>query len=125
MAGRSATRRAGGRDLIGVGRYQAYKAIAERFMDTFRTEQMNRRVRRAYAALGVFGHLARAVVFVLVGYGLIRAAADYDPRKAVGLDEALRELARASYGPQLLGLVAAGLIAFAVYSSADARYRKI
>ena len=108
-----------------MGRYQACKAIAKRFMDTFRTEQMNRRVRRAYAPLGVFGHLARAVVFVLVGYGLIRAAADYDPRKAVGLDEALRELARASYGPQLLGLVAAGLIAFAVYSSADARYRKI
>jgi len=111
--------------LIGVGLFQAYKAIAKKFMDTSRTEQMDRPVRRAYAALGVFGHLARAVVFVLVGYGLIRAAADYDPHKAVGLDGALSELARASYGPQLLGLVAAGLIAFAVYSAADARYRKI
>jgi hypothetical protein len=30
-----------------------------------------------------------------------------------------------SYGPLLLGIVAAGLIAFALYSLSDARYRKI
>jgi hypothetical protein len=30
-----------------------------------------------------------------------------------------------SYGPVLLGIVAAGLIAFALYSLSDARYRKI
>jgi Domain of Unknown Function (DUF1206) len=34
-------------------------------------------------------------------------------------------LVHKSYGPVLLGVVAAGLIGFAVYSIADARYRKI
>jgi hypothetical protein len=90
--------------LIGVAGYQAYKG---------------------HTALGVFGHLARAVVFTLVGYGMIKAAIDYDPHKAVGLDGALRKLANASYGPWLLGIVAAGLIGFAAYSMADARYRKV
>jgi hypothetical protein len=30
-----------------------------------------------------------------------------------------------SYGPILLGIVAAGLIAFSLYSLSDARYRRI
>jgi hypothetical protein len=111
--------------LIGVGLYQGYKGLAMKFMETSRTEEMEAPVRRTYAILGALGHVARAAVFVLVGYGVIRAAIDYDPRRATGLDGALRELAHASYGPELLGLVAAGLIAFAVYSIADARYRKI
>ena len=86
---------------------------------------MSERVERAFTALGVFGHLARMVVFVLIGWFLLRAAIDYDPDKAVGLDGALTKLADASYGPVLLGIVAAGLIGFAAYSIADARYRKV
>ena len=86
---------------------------------------MSHNVRRAFTALGVFGHIARAVVFTLIGYGLIRAAVDYDPDKAVGLDGALLKLANASYGPWVLGLVAAGLVGFAAYSVADARYRRV
>ena len=86
---------------------------------------MSHGVKRAFTALGVFGHVARAVVFALIGYGLIKAAIDYDPDKAIGLDGALRKLANASYGPWLLGLVAAGLVGFAAYSMADARYRRV
>jgi hypothetical protein len=111
--------------LIGVAAYQVHKGLTEKFLDDSKTGQMSRGVQRAFTALGIFGHLARAVVFTLVGYGLIRAAIDYDPQKAVGLDGALRKLADASYGPWLLGLVAAGLIGFAAYSAADARYRKV
>jgi hypothetical protein len=43
----------------------------------------------------------------------------------VGLDGALSRLAHASYGPTLLGIVAAGLIGFAAYSIVDARYRRV
>ncbi|MCA1697591.1 MAG: DUF1206 domain-containing protein [Actinobacteria bacterium] len=65
------------------------------------------------------------VIFGLVGYGLIKAAMNYDPNKAIGLDGAISNLSHSSYGPALLGVVAAGLIGFALYSLADARYRKI
>jgi hypothetical protein len=65
------------------------------------------------------------VVFGLVGVFLIKAAVDYNPDKAVSLDGALAKLAHASYGPLLLGIVAAGLIAFGAYSLSDARYRRI
>ena len=111
--------------LIGVGGYQGYKGITTKFLEDAKTEQMSSEVRRVFTALGVFGHVARAVVFTLIGYGLIRAAIDYDPDKAVGLDGALLQLANASYGPWLLGLVAAGLIGFAAFSLAEARYRRV
>jgi hypothetical protein len=111
--------------LIGVALYQGYKGVSRKFLDDSKTEEMSREVERAFTAIGVFGHLARMVVFGLVGYGLIKAAIDYEPHKAIGLDGALNKLAHNSYGPFLLGVVAAGLIGFALYSIADARYRKI
>ncbi len=111
--------------MLGVAGYQAYKGLGKKFLDDSETGRMSPRVRSAFTGLGVFGHVARAVVFALVGYGLIRAAVDYDPDKAVGLDGALRTVAEASYGPWLLALVALGLVGFAAYSVADARYRKI
>jgi hypothetical protein len=111
--------------LIGVGLYQGYEGVGRKFCEEARTEQMGPGIRRSYTALGVFGYLARMVVFVLVGYGLIKAALDYDPRHAIGLDGALQKLAHSSYGPVLLGIVAAGLIGFALYCIADARYRRL
>jgi hypothetical protein len=111
--------------LIGVAVYQAYKGLTRKFLEDSKTQEMAPAAKRAFTVLGVVGHLARAVIFLLVAFGLIRAAIDYNPQKAVGLDGALRNLARASYGPVLLGIVAAGLVAFAAYSLADARYRRV
>jgi len=111
--------------MIGVAGYQAYKGLGKKFLDDSQTGRMSRQVRKAFTGLGVFGHVARAVIFALIGYGLIRAALDYDADKAIGLDGALREVADASYGPWLLALVSLGLVGFAAYSAADARYRKI
>ena len=64
-------------------------------------------------------------MFGLVGVFLIKAALDFEPNKAVGIDGALAKLSNSSQGPFLLGIVAAGLIAFAIYSFSDARYRRI
>ena len=42
--------------------------------------------------LGLIGHLARMVVLGLVGTFVIKAAIDYKPNKAVGLDGALAKI---------------------------------
>lgn len=111
--------------FVGVGLYQGYRGISRDFLKDSKTEEMSPRLRTWIEWIGTFGHLARMVVFGLVGVFLIRAAIDYDPNKAVGLDGALAKVDRASYGPYLLAIVAAGLIAFGVYSLTDARYRRI
>jgi hypothetical protein len=111
--------------VIGVGLEQGYKGIKRKFLEKSKTEEMSQSVESAFTGLGVFGHLARMVVFTLIGYFFIRAAIDYNPDKAASLDGALAALGQAPYGPVLLGVVAAGLIGFAAYSIADARYRRV
>jgi uncharacterized protein DUF1206 len=111
--------------LCGVAAYQGYRGISRDFLDDSKTEEMSPGVRKWITWIGTFGHLARMVVFGLVGIFVIKAAVDYNPNKAVGLDGALAKLANHSYGSYLLGIVAAGLVAFAVYSLSDARYRRI
>ena len=111
--------------VIGVGLYQAYKGLARRFLEDSDTSRLSTRARKAFTVLGVTGHLARAVTFALIGYGLIKAAIDYSARATVGLDGALQKLAHSSNGPLLLGIVAIGFIAFALYSIIDSRYRRV
>jgi hypothetical protein len=114
-----------GAALCGIAAYQGYRGISKDFLDDSKTEEMSPGVRKWITWIGTFGHLARMVVFGLIGIFVIKAAVDYNANKAVGLDGALAKLANHSYGSYLLGIVAAGLVAFAVYSLTDARYRRI
>jgi hypothetical protein len=82
-------------------------------------------VRKWAGWIGSVGHVARGVVFGLIGVFVIKAAVDYKPKDAIGIDGALRKLVDAPYGPWLLGLVAAGLLAYGVYCAFDARYRDV
>jgi hypothetical protein len=111
--------------LCGVALYQGYRAFSKDFLADSKTEEMSPAVRKWITWIGSIGHLARMVVFGLVGVFLIKAAVEYNPNQAVGLDGALAKLANQPYGSALLGIVAAGLVAFALYSLSDARYRRI
>jgi hypothetical protein len=68
---------------------------------------------------------ARSLVFVLVGYFVLRTAIDFNPRTAVGIDGSLARLHQHPLGPWLVGLVGAGLITFAAFSLLEARYRRL
>jgi hypothetical protein len=111
--------------FIGVAIDQARKGIKRKFLEDSKTEQMSESTEKAFTLVGVVGHVARAVIFALIGWFLIRAAIDYNPDKAVGIDGALAKLGQSTYGPLALGVVAAGFIAFAAYSILDARYRRV
>jgi Domain of Unknown Function (DUF1206) len=111
--------------LVGVGLYQGYDGVRQKFLEKSKTEQMSEKTKTVFTAVGTAGHLARMVVFALIGYFLMKAAIDFDPDKAVSVDGALAALARPSYGPVLLGIVAVSVVAFAAYSVADARYRRV
>ena len=87
---------------------------------------MNAAVRRWATRIGVVGLLARLVVFGLIGAFAVKAAARVRPE---GGDRARRRAAEAR-APELralacLGLTAAGLLAYAAYCFADARYRRV
>lgn len=111
--------------IVGVGLWNAYRGLTRKFEKNWRTGRMGAKARRWGGRAGVLGHLARGVVFALIGVFAIRAAIQYDPQESIGLDGALHKLATASYGPYLLGLTAAGLVCYGLYCLVDARYRDV
>ena len=110
---------AAGAALFGVGCWNLYRGLSRKFEDKWRGHST------LGTAAGVVGHCARFVVFALIGVFALKAAVDYNPKDAVGLDGALQKLAHHSYGQLLLGVTAAGLVAYAVYCLFDARYRNV
>jgi hypothetical protein len=111
--------------LIAISLHQLYITITTEFATQTKTADMSRRERRLFMFLGQVGLPARALVFALIGYFLLRAAIDFDPRNAVGTDGALSRLYHEPLGPWLLGLVAAGLLIFAAFSVLEGRYRRL
>ena len=111
--------------LVGAGLWNLYRGLARKFEDKWRVQRLSPAVRRWGSRAGVVGHAARFVVFGLMGVFLVKAALEYKPSDAIGLDGALQKLAHASYGPWLLGLTAAGLIAYGVFCLVDARLRDV
>jgi uncharacterized protein DUF1206 len=115
----------GGAIVIGVGLWNLYRGLSQKFEDKWRTGEMGATARKWGSRAGTVGHVARAAVFGLIGVFVIKAALEYDPKEAIGLDGALQKLASAAYGPYLLGVTAAGLLVYGLYCLVDARYRDV
>lgn len=123
----------GGRLLVGVvgvvvvvvGAVLARESWRREFLQRMNLAGTSAGTRSLVERLGVFGGVARGAVFVLVGVFLVIAAARYEPSRAEGLDGTLRAFAQTPVGPILLVLVAAGLIAFGVFSMCEARWRRV
>lgn len=101
------------------------RAFAQKFEDHLDTAQMSGWERRWLPRLGTAGYTARGVVAVLIGAFVIQAAVTFDPKKATGVDGALKRLAGEPFGPFLLGLMALGLLSFGLFSFVEARWRKV
>jgi hypothetical protein len=116
---------AAGLVLLGAALWNLYRGLSRKFEDKWRLEKLSGGLRRWGSRAGLVGHVARFVVFALIGVFVIKAAVDYSPKDAIGLAGALEKLARAPYGPWLLGLTAAGLVAYGVFCFVDARLRDV
>lgn len=114
-----------GAGFLAAGLYNLYRSLTGKFRKHLREHQLGKAARGWTIVVGVLGHAARGVVFSLVGIFLLRAAWQYDPSEAIGIDGALRKVAQADYGGLLLGLVAAGLLAYAFFCFIQARCRAV
>lgn len=111
--------------VIGVGLYQFYHAFSAKFREELLLGRMGPAEEEWLTRLGRFGYAARGVVFGLVGLFLVVAARQAEPGAARGLGGALATLARQRSGSWLLGVVAAGLVAYGALMLAEARYRRM
>jgi hypothetical protein len=114
-----------GAAFLVAGTYNLYRSASGSFRKHLREHEMGNTEHTWAIVVGVVGHGARAVVFVLIGIFLVRASLQYDPGEAIGIDGALRKVAQQEYGEALLGAVGAGLFAYGVYCLVQARYREV
>jgi hypothetical protein len=116
---------AAGAGIVVAGLWIAARALMRKYRDKFKLGEMSQRTRKLVDITGVGGGVARGAVFAAVGSFALRAAVDYEPDKAKGVDDTLRSFADTPLGPWLLVCVAAGLVLFGLFSFAMARWRRV
>jgi hypothetical protein len=111
--------------FIAAALFNAYRAFTQKFEENWNEGEMTSTERTWLPRLSSLGLLARFVVFGLIGWFLVKAAYQHDPKEAIGLDGALQKVIQASYGTALLTVVAVGLLCYALFCFAEARYRRV
>ena len=123
----------GGRTLVFVigaglmigGIAMAVRGIRQKFEKLVEGWKMPDGLQRVMKVVATFGLVSRGFVFALIGGFLVNAAIHFDPGSAKGLDDSLKTLAAQPFGQVLLFAAALGLLAFAMWSFIEARYRKL
>ena len=96
-----------------------YRGITKKF-----TEQLAGSVSPGIVRLGQIGYIAKGIALAIVGVLFVVAAVTFDPKKAGGLDAALRTLRDQPFGPFLLTLMALGIACYGVYCFAWSAHPK-
>jgi hypothetical protein len=111
--------------VVAGGLEAGRRAVRLNFRERFTDEHMSRALAMVTRALGAFGSVARAVVFVLVGVFLVKAAVLSSADQTKGLDAIFRSVASFPYGSWLLALLACGLFCYGLYCLVEVRYRDL
>lgn len=110
--------------LLGVAVFFANQTVRAPFRNTF-DYIAYRHIPGWIVALGRVGFASLAVIDGTVGVLLLKAVWSHDARAAKGLNGALSALLALPHGPAILGTVAAGLVAYGMFSFVEARYRNL
>ena len=111
--------------IFGVAVYQFIEAATCKFARHLRGGELSPEQEQWAIRMGRFGHAARGVAFLLIGWFMMQAAMQAQASEAGGMAKALATLAQQPYGTFLLGTTGAGLAMFGIYSFIEARYRQI
>jgi hypothetical protein len=114
-----------GAAFLAAAVFNGYRALTQKFEEKWYVDDLSERARTVVSGASSVGLAARFVVFGLIGLFVVKAAYEYDPNEAIGLDGALRKIADGSYGGVLLGALAGALLCYAVFCFVEARYRRV
>jgi hypothetical protein len=106
--------------IVAVGGYHVYKGASRNFVDDLKGKS-GTLVRR----LGVVGYVGKGLVIAAAGALVVVAACRSEPKKATGLDGALKALGSQPYGAAFLVAASVGLVTYGLYSFVMARSTKM
>jgi hypothetical protein len=108
--------------LVGIAIGIAVNALR----GSYRRKLDAKRMSIAWAvAVGSFGMMTRAFVFLMVGVFLGLSAYDYNSQEVVGLSGVLSIVENQAYGRWLLAVAALGLLAFGCFEIIEAYARRV
>jgi Domain of Unknown Function (DUF1206) len=111
--------------VVAAGVEMGRRSVRLDFRERFTAEHIPRALAMLTRAVGGFGCVARAVVFVLAGVFVLKAAVLSSAKQAKGLDAIFRSVAGSAGGSWLLALLASGLLCYGLYCLIEARYRDL
>jgi hypothetical protein len=101
--------------VIGIGLAFIYRGISAEFRKELEPGGVGPISHESIVTLGRVGWIGRGVMMGIVGWFLVRAAIDYRPDEAHGIDGALREATSTGWGRGLVWVVAVGLAVYGIY----------
>jgi hypothetical protein len=104
-----------GLTVIGIGVYFLVKAVTGKFEKELEHRSVGPLSWSAIRKMGVVGWIGRAAMMGLIGVFLVRAAIQFDPNEARGLDDSLRRIADHPFGVLTVLVVAVGLIVYGAF----------
>jgi len=106
--------------IIGIGIAFIVRGIRADFRKELEPGGVGPISHETIVTLGRAGWIGRGVMMGIVGFFLTRAAIDYRPDEAKGIDGALREATSSGLGRGLVWVVAIGLVLYGVYCAVSA-----
>lgn len=114
-----------GAGIIIAGIFQFVKAYKNDYYEKLGLAALDdKKKRESVKKTAEFGLSARGVILLIIGFFAIQAAVHSDPSEIKTTQEAFAVIQDSAYGPWLMGLVAAGLVAYAIYMFLMAKYRR-
>lgn len=114
-----------GLGLVIGGIVLAVWAVRRSFLDDLERHRMSSRATEVATGTGVAGYLGRAALYATVGWFVSEAAIKNNPKDGQGVDGSVRTFANNGIGAAFIYVIAAALVAFAIYMFIEARYRKV
>lgn len=111
--------------VIGIGVYFFWKGVSGSFENQLEHRAVGPFSWRVIRIMGRIGWIGRAVMMALIGVFVTRAAYEFDPDEASGLDDSLRRVADNTVGMVLVVVVAVGLVAYGAYCIVSTPSRKL
>ena len=111
--------------VVGIGGYFLSKGISASFEKELEHRKVGPFSWQAIQTMGRVGWIGRAVMMGLIGVFVTRAAIQFDPDEARGLDDSLRRVADSTVGMILVLVVAAGLTLYGAFCVVSSPARKV
>lgn len=110
---------------VAYGFYCIYRGIKTKFRKKLKLSEMSQTEETWATRIGRFGLISKGIVSVIVGYFFAQAVRSADASQARTTGGALQAIQQQPFGAVLMGIIAAGLIAYGIHLLVQARYRRI